>query len=96
MSKIIATDCDGVLLQWEPAFDEWMKLNGFEKKASDHYQMNMNYWMTEGEMDVLIKVFNESAWMKYLKPVNAKMGDTKKITVDIFNTIKNYPYEESK
>ena len=79
MSKVIATDCDGVLLQWEPAFDEWMKLNGFEKKASDHYQMNMNYWMSEGEMDVLIKVFNESAWMKYLKPMEGAVENVKKI-----------------
>ena len=42
---------------------------------------------------VTLSIYN---LMKYLKPVNAKMGDTKKITVDIFNTIKNYPYEESK
>lgn len=79
MKKIIATDCDGVLLQWEPAFDEWMQLNGFEKKASDHYQMHMNYWMSEGEMDVLIKVFNESAYMRYLKPMEGAVENIKKI-----------------
>ena len=68
MNKIIATDCDGVLLKWEEAFDEWMALNDFKKHTSDHYAIHMNYWMNKGQMEVLIKVFNESAWMRYLEP----------------------------
>ena len=37
MNKIIATDCDGVLLLWEKGFDEWMATQGFTKFAKDHY-----------------------------------------------------------
>lgn len=79
MSNIIATDCDGVLLQWEAGFDEWMQFQGFEKKASDHYDIHMNYWMNKGQCDVLVKIFNESAWMKYLKPVEGAVENVKKI-----------------
>jgi len=38
MNKIIAIDCDGVLLNWEQSFDEWMEFQGFPKHASDHYE----------------------------------------------------------
>ena len=48
MSKIILTDCDGVLLQWEKAFHEWMKLNGFEKKGEGHYDIDMMYHLPQG------------------------------------------------
>ena len=79
MSKIIATDCDGVLLKWEEAFDEWMKFQGFPKMASDHYEMHMNYHMNKGQMEVLIKIFNESAWMKFLEPIEGAVENVKKL-----------------
>ena len=41
--KLIATDCDGVLFKWEEMFDKYMKVNGFEKKTKDHYELHMNY-----------------------------------------------------
>ena len=35
-------DCD-VLSKWEEMFDKYMKVNGFEKKTKDHYELHMNY-----------------------------------------------------
>ena len=79
MNNIIATDCDGVLLKWEQSFDEWMKFQGFPKRASDHYEIHMNYWMNKGQCDVLVKIFNESAWMKYLEPIEGAVENVKKL-----------------
>ena len=79
MNKIIAIDCDGVLLKWEQGFDAWMEYQGFPKMASDHYEMHMNYHMNKGQMEVLIKVFNESAWMKDLNPIEGAVENVKKI-----------------
>lgn len=79
MHKTIATDCDGVLLNWEQSFDEWMEFQGFTKHASDHYDVSMNYHMNKGEMEVLIKIFNESAWMRFLKPIEGAVENVKKI-----------------
>ena len=79
MNKIIAIDCDGVLLNWEQSFDDWMKFQGFTKHASDHYDVSMNYHMNKGQCEVLIKIFNESAWMKFLKPIEGAVENVKKI-----------------
>ena len=80
MNKIIATDCDGVLLLWEKGFDEWMATQGFTKFAKDHYSIDMNYHLGEGQSEVFIKVFNESAWMKHLEPVEGSVEIVKKLS----------------
>jgi len=59
MSKVILTDCDGVLLQWEQAFHEWMQLNGFEQIGKGHYDIDMMYHLPQGFSKTLIKIFNE-------------------------------------
>jgi 5'(3')-deoxyribonucleotidase len=79
MNNIIAIDCDGVLLNWEQSFDDWMAFQGFPKHASDHYDVSMNYHMNKGQCEVLVKIFNESAWMKFLKPVDGAVENVKKI-----------------
>jgi len=81
MNKIIAIDCDGVLLNWEQSFDDWMAFQGFPKHASDHYDVSMNYHMNKGQCEVLVKIFNESAWMKFLKPIEGAVENVKKIAV---------------
>lgn len=69
MSKIILTDCDGVLLQWEEGFHAWMALNGFERMGQGHYDIDMMYHLPHGFKNTAIKIFNESAWMGYLDPI---------------------------
>jgi FMN phosphatase YigB (HAD superfamily) len=87
MSKIILTDCDGVLLQWEKAFHEWMNLNGFEKKGHGHYDIDMMYHLPEGFKSTLLKIFNESAWMGYLEPVEGSVEIVKKLADDGYKFI---------
>ena len=77
--RIIATDCDGVLFKWEEMFDKYMALNGFEKKTQDHYELHMNYQIPEAEMPVLVKIFNESAYMRYLEPMEGAVEYVKKL-----------------
>jgi len=80
MNKIIATDCDGVLLLWEKHFDKWMESQEFTKFAKDHYSIDMNYHLGEGQSKVLIKVFNESAWMRDIEPVEGSVEIVKKLS----------------
>ena len=79
MSKLILTDCDGVLLQWEDAFHRWMQINGFEQIGKGHYNIDMMYHLPQGFSTTLIKIFNESAWMGYLEPVPGSVETVKKL-----------------
>ena len=65
--KIVLTDCDGVLLDWETAFHAWMAQHGYVKKVEAIYDMSETYGIEKAEGKRLIKEFNESAWMGYLK-----------------------------
>jgi len=65
--KIILTDCDGVLLDWEGAFHNWMQEHGYKTVASGMYDIGEQYGLAKVEAKKLIKIFNESAWMGYLK-----------------------------
>jgi len=65
--KIILTDCDGVLLDWETAFHCWMKDRGLTKKKLGLYDVSATYGLSKKEGKALVKQFNESAWMGYLK-----------------------------
>jgi hypothetical protein len=65
--KIILTDCDGVLLDWEGAFHNWMSEHGYETVAEGMYDIGEQYGLLKVEAKKLIKIFNESAWMGYLK-----------------------------
>ena len=40
---IILTDCDGVLLDWEHAFDQWMAENGYGIKVHAVYDIGIKY-----------------------------------------------------
>jgi len=41
MNKIILTDADGVLLDWEYAFDVWMRTHGFNKVDGGNLKYNI-------------------------------------------------------
>ena len=65
--KIILTDCDGVLLDWEKSFHSWMNDRGYEKQNTGIYDVSTAYGLNKKEGKSLVKQFNESAWMGYLK-----------------------------
>ena len=64
--KIILTDCDGVLLDWEAAYHGWMEQHGYTIINPGVYEMDVAYGISKAESKRLVKVFNESAWMGFL------------------------------
>lgn len=69
MEKIILTDCDGVILDWEWAFHIWMQEHGYVLKPEgtisyylhDHFED-----LDQFEAKKLIRIFNESAAIGFL------------------------------
>ena len=81
--KLILTDVDGVLLDWELAFHEWMKERGYKLKEepSDSYIIHHHYNdLTEKESKLLVRYFNESATIGYLKPLRDSIKYVKLLT----------------
>lgn len=77
--KVILVDCDGVLLDWEYAFDYWMNRHGYEKKNKGVYEMAIAYDMPNPEIKRLIRMFNESASIRKLPPLRDAMKYVKKL-----------------
>ena len=65
--KIILTDCDGVCLDWEAGFTDWMNINkGYKVVESGVYDIAVMYGIEKAEGKRLIREFNNSAWMSSL------------------------------
>ncbi len=41
-NKVILTDCDGVILDWLYAFDQWMARHGYTVVEEGQYDMDLN------------------------------------------------------
>jgi FMN phosphatase YigB (HAD superfamily) len=70
-NQLILVDCDGVLLDWEAAFDHWMSLHGYQINpgGQDEYLMHRRYPVSRADGRHLIRTFNESAAIGYLNPL---------------------------
>lgn len=68
LDKLILTDADGVLLDWEYAFNVWMQEHGFEEVPGSkfNYDMSVRYNITREQIVKLIRMFNESAAIGFL------------------------------
>jgi FMN phosphatase YigB (HAD superfamily) len=69
MEKIILTDCDGVILDWEWAFHVWMSERGYITKLNgkNSYYLHDQYEdLDQYEAKKLIRIFNESAAIGFL------------------------------
>lgn len=78
-NKVIMVDCDGVLLDWEYAFDQWMKRHGYMIMENGHYLMDRKYGIEYKEAKRLIRMFNESAWIRKLPPLRDAIKYVKKL-----------------
>ena len=77
--KVILVDCDGVLLDWEYAFDKWMARHGYEIVVPNEYKMNIKYGIERAESKKLCRMFNESAWVRRLPPLRDAIKYVKKL-----------------
>jgi hypothetical protein len=66
--KLILTDADGCLLDWEWAFNVWMQEHGFEEVTGSklNYDMSIRYGIPREQVVKLIRIFNESAAIGFL------------------------------
>lgn len=79
--KVILVDCDGVLLDWEYSFDQWMKRHGYKvvDGEGNHYKMGPKYGINGSEASRLIRMFNESATIRKLPPLRDTIKYVKKL-----------------
>jgi hypothetical protein len=68
-NKVILTDCDGVILDWVYAFDQWMARHGYVVVDPDQYNMEIKYNMERSDAKRLVRMFNESAAIRKLPPL---------------------------
>jgi hypothetical protein len=75
LNKVILTDCDGVLLNWEYAFTVWMERHGYEPVPENamSYDVGERYGLTKNEKTKLVKFFNESSAIGFLPPLRDAM-----------------------
>ena len=97
-NKIILTDADGVLLDWEYAFDVWMQQHGFTLLDSLKYNIGKRYGIDEDQGRKLIKIFNESAHIGFLPPLRDAMHYVKRLHEEhgyVFHCITSLTKDEN-
>ena len=96
--KVILTDCDGVLLDWEFSFDRWMHRHGYQCDGAGHfYKMGHKYNIPGSEAKRLIRMFNESASIRKLPPLRDAIHYVKKLHQEhgyIFHAITSLSNDE--
>ena len=81
VKKLILTDADGVLCDWEWAFNVWMQEHGFEEVPGSklNYDMSMRYGIPKEQVKKLIRLFNESAAIGFLPALRDAMYYVKRL-----------------
>ena len=79
--SVILVDADGVLLNWEYAFEIWMEQHGFEQIPGGNldYDIGKRYGISREQTVRLIKMFNESAAIGFIPPLRDAMHYVEKL-----------------
>jgi hypothetical protein len=99
-NKVILTDCDGVLTDWEYAFDIWMQQHGFNKVEGGNlkYNIGKQYGIDYEQGKKLIKIFNESAAIGFLPALRDSMYYVKRLHEEcgyVFHCITSLSMDEN-
>lgn len=81
MEKIILTDCDGVLLNWEYAFNVWIQSHGYKmvEGGANYYDMGERYGLSKEKAKEKCRIFNESAAIGFLPSLRDAMYYVKRL-----------------
>jgi len=81
LNRLILVDADGVLLDWEYAFNIWMQEHGFEEVPGSKfsYEMDERYGIPKEQVRKLIRLFNESAAIGFLPALRDAMYYVKRL-----------------
>ena len=98
--NLILTDCDGVCLDWEWAFNVWMQEHGFEEIAGSklNYDMSIRYGIPREQVVKLIRIFNESAAIGFLPALRDAMYYVKRLVEEhgyVFHCITSLSRDEN-
>lgn len=96
-NKVILTDVDGVLLDWEYAFDSWMNRHKYCIEKEGVYDLSVKYNINRPDMNRLIRMFNESAAIRKLPPLKDAIKYVKKLHEEhgyIFHAITSMSDDE--
>lgn len=79
--KVILVDVDGVLLDWLYAFTQWMERHGYIQieGGEDEYDIGIRYSLPKDEKDRIVRMFNESAWIRKLPPLRDAVKYVRKL-----------------
>jgi FMN phosphatase YigB (HAD superfamily) len=98
--KVILTDADGVILDWEYAFDIWMQEHGFQRQDGGQfvYSIGKRYGIDLEQGKKLIKIFNESAAIGFLPALRDSMYYVKRLHEEhsyVFHCITSLSKDEN-
>jgi FMN phosphatase YigB (HAD superfamily) len=84
--RVILTDVDGCLLDWEWAFAIWMQERGYVQRpnAKDYYKIHEQFEdLTWPEAKKFTKLFNESAAIGFLPPLRDSVYWVKRLNEEL-------------
>jgi len=89
MKKIILTDCDGVLVNWNDGFDKFMLEQGYPRIPwTDHeYSIAVRHGITHQQAQKFVAEFNESSRIANLGPFADSVEYVKKLADEGFRFI---------
>lgn len=95
----ILLDCDGVLLDWNAGFREWMKRHDFHEQTDSWYSISKRYGIEIASAKQLVRQFNESAACGFLKPYKDAAEGLIKLAdygykFEIVTAMSNYEYSQ--
>lgn len=81
MNKVILTDCDGVLCNWEYAFCTWMEQHGYTQIENGNWEYDIakRFGISKDEARARVKIFNESAAIGFLPALRDAMFYVKRL-----------------